>query len=752
MQTPFPFLPEADRAYIENKYHKTAEPFDGFNRMQYHGYEYDPQTGDTDAEISQGLAQIAQAQGMLPRPVIKAKMVAYILEHTRIDVNEKDYFIGLYSWGRLADPYTVLPWYQEANQKATEALGNNKKPELSAAGAAWLPLDFDHTVPDWESMTKLGFPGLLQRLEDSYEKHRSAGQLTESQETFYQAAKIEYEAILAFLDRLYRYALTKNFEKAPVIAASLRNLLTGKPQNTFDVLQMIYIYFMISESLEHYQVRSLGYGLDGTLYPFYQRDLEQGTFTKEELTGFLAYFLMQFYAMGNYWGQPLYLAGTNADGTTKVNALSHLILEVFDALGINNPKIQIKVSNSTPQDFLDKALAMVRCGANNMVFCSEETMVKAMMRTGATYEQALDAVIKGCYEYALKRESIGISFSTFNALKPVSLVFHRGKDLTTGKMIGVDTGDVADFQSFEDFYNAYRIQFATVIRDGMAWIDQLEPQIYDVNPTTLYSVTIPKCVENLTSANDGGIRNISNVLLNGLGSAVDALMAVYELVFETHTVTLSQLKTALERNWEGYEVLRQKALSCKHKYGIADPIADHYANAVHQFFAANFAGKTNFRGGNYEYELHSALAFIRMGKQTEATPDGRKAGEETSKNASPTPGMDKKGVTAMIRSATSMDLSLSDSGACLDCMLHPSAVQGSEGIHILRSVLQTYLSLGGASIHFNIFSSEMLREAQKYPEKYRNLQVRVCGWNVLWNNLSKEEQEAYIKRAENIAQ
>lgn len=125
---------------------------------------------------------------------------------------------------------------------------------------------------------------------------------------------------------------------------------------------------------------------------------------------------------------------------------------------------------------------------------------------------------------------------------------------------------------------------------------------------------------------------------------------------------------------------------------------------------------------------------------------------ETSKNASPTPGVDKNGVTALISSATTMDLSLSDSGACLDVMLHPSAVQGKDGLDVLYAVLYTYISKGGASIHFNIFNADILRDAQKHPEKYQNLQVRVCGWNVLWNNMNKHEQDAYIRRAENIQQ
>lgn len=745
--TEFPYVPREDRAHIENKYHKVSEPFDSRKRWGYHGYAFDETTGLSDEEIREGLRLLAAKMEGQPHAIIKAKAVAFVLDHTRIDVNEHDWFVGMWSWGRLPDEVTVKPWDNAVTEQAAKRFGHNRRQELGLCGAATMPLDFDHTVPDFDSMLELGFPGLLQRLEESY---RNTPDPTEKQTIFYEAGKIEYEAVLRFVQRLHKLAQSKTFPKAKGIAACLEGLLQGAPRNTYEVLQLIYIYYAVSESIEHYQVRSLGYGLDTTLMPYFARDLETGAFSREQLVEFIAQFLLQFHAMGNYWGQPLYLGGTAPDGNTRVCEMSYLLLDIFDALQLNNPKIQVKVGRTTPKAFLDRALEMVRSGMNNLVFIGEDTMVKAMMRSGATYEQAIDSVIKGCYEYVVKREAIAISYSTFSALKPVSLVMHNGKDLLKGIQLGIQTGDVTELATFEEFYAAYRAQFAAIIADVLSWLNMTEPYIHDINPTTLFAVTIPKCVEKLQDSNDGGIRNISNVWLNGLGSAVDALMAVKELVYDTHTTTLAELRTALERNWEGYEVLRRKALACKHKYGNGDPVADHYANAIHRFFADQFAGKKNFSGGNYEYELHSAGAFLQMGERTEATPDGRFAGDETSKNASPAPGSDKNGVTALIRSATTLDLSLSDSGACLDCMLHPSAVEGEGGLDVLRGIVSTYMERGGAAIHFNIFSSDTLRQAQKEPEKYQNLQVRVCGWNARWVDLSQKEQEAYIRRAEAI--
>ncbi|MBO5052371.1 MAG: hypothetical protein J6D31_09255 [Clostridia bacterium] len=747
----FPYLPEEDRKTIENKYHKTDEAFDSMNRMAYHGYAYDAATGMADEEIKAGLASLAASMQGEGHPIIKARMVEYVLDHTRIDINEHDYFIGLYSWGRLIDPYTVDPWYRDIRESVAVELGNQYDTELEEAGLGWIRLDFDHAVPDWDSLAALGFPGLLARLERAYGRLQASGQISKRQQAFYTATCIEYKAVLRLIERLYRYAQTKQFAKAPFIAESLAHLLAGPPQTTLDMLQLIYLYFMISECIGHYQVRSLGYGLDGTLYPFFVRDLESGLFTREQLTAFLSYFLMQFSAMGNYWGQPFYLGGTGADGRTKVNELSHLILQIYDALGLYNPKIQIKVGKSTPRDFLDRVLTMIKGGLNSIVFCNEEVIIKALMHGGATYEEACEAVIKGCYEYAVKADSIPISYNMINALKPIVLVFHNGRDPRTGHLLGCETGDVISFADFAQFYNAYRAQLACVIDKTMVWVERLERHVHEVNPCLLYSGTVSRCVESLTDAMDGGVHNVTDMWFSGFGSAVDALMAVYELVFETGVTTLATLKEALDRNWEGYEQLRLRAQACRHKYGRGDSMADAYACALHRFFSSCFAGRKNCHGGNIEYELHSARAYLAMGDVTEATPDGRRAGEETSKNASPSNGADNAGVTALIRSATSLDLSLADSGACLDCMLHPSALQGEGGVDVLYGILRTYHDRGGASIHFNVFSVDMLRDAQAHPEKYQTLQVRVCGWNVLWNNLEKREQDAYIKRAEGIA-
>ena len=179
---------------------------------------------------------------------------------------------------------------------------------------------------------------------------------------------------------------------------------------------------------------------------------------------------------------------------------------------------------------------------------------------------------------------------------------------------------------------------------------------------------------------------------------------------------------------------------------------DLYAQSISRFAASRVNLRPNARGGFYKAAMHSARTFFTFGERTGATPDGRMSGDEMSKNLSPTMGMDVRGVTALLSSVAKIDSALYPEDCNLDVMLHPATVQGEDGLVAMRALLQTYMEHNGISIHFNVFDPAVLEEAQKHPEKYKSLQVRVCGWNVLFNNLQKKEQDAYILRAKNIAE
>ncbi len=745
-------ITEKDRYFIERKYHDPEKEFNPFDRMNYHGEGYIEDSGLDDVDLLKGLKDLASENVDMPHPIARSKAIKYVLDNERVYINEHDYFVGLYSLYRLANSVTFNKWAPESVELRDKRL-IALEGEFNAAGVAVIWPDYDHVVPDWKSLTDLGFAGIVERARKYRELHLNNGTLDDKKKAFFDAIEIQYTAIIDLLDRMYNIAKLQNFEKASRIAECLKNLRDGAPTSFYEALQLIYIYFIISESIDCYQVRSLGNGLDNTLYEFYKNDIKSGKYTKEDEKNYLSYFLMQWSAIGNYWGQPFYMGGTNLDGSTKYNELSLLILDTYDELEIYNPKIQLKINENTPDLILKKAFDMIKRKNASIVFCCEPAMIKAVMGYGATYEEALNMDIRGCYETGVRaNEACGTS-GYINAAKAIEYVFTNGFDINRNKQLGIKTGDISEIKSFEDFYFAFLKQWDYLIEQCVLITNDAELYLDYVNPSTMYSATIETSLRRGKDGYAGGVKFANSSMLNcSFASAVDSVLAVKEFVFDKKEITLEDMANALKNNWQGYETLRLKIKKSPHKYGNNDAEADFYASAMASYFANKVNNTPNSKGGVYKAVLHSARAFIVQGANTGALPDGRLKGEELSKNASAVVGMDKNGVTALIESATKLTPSEYHESFCLDVMLHPSTLDGENGFSIFKSLIMTYLKKGGQSIQFNIFNTNTLKDAQKKPEKYKNLQVRVCGWNTLWNNMSKIEQDAYILRAENIKQ
>lgn len=740
-------IPHEDMQYLKNKYHKESEPFDSFNRFAYHGYEYDAATGLDDEQMQEELERIFEQTRTLPHCLAKAEGFAFVLEHMRVDVNAHDWFVGLYNWGRPLEKTFIARWREEAFAEQTPL--HQLRDDVAIAGVLFSGPDYDHVIPNWDVLLDVGFPGLLARIQKYRGLH---GGEDPEKDAFYGAMEREYQAVLRLIGRLRKRAQQETHKKSWTIADCLAQLEKGAPRTLYEALQCMYLFFMTCECIDNFQTRSLGNGIDQSLYRFYKADIESGRYTRRQLQSFLSYFFMQFSAMGSYWGQPMYIGGTDLQGNTLVNPLSYDIVEIYGELGIYNPKVQVKLNTNTPKDFTGKILDLIRNGINSFVFCCEPAFVKAIQSYGASYEEACDFEISGCYETRVKYKETGAIVGWVNVLKPVLLVLDNGFDKQTGKQIGVQTGDISAFGSFADFYDAYCTQLKYILDLQMEISNVLyDPVLAQINPSLMYSGTnlasLEKGVDGYAYANQ---YNNSVIEHCGLGSAVDALMAVKEFVYERKELSLEELREVLHDNWAGKELLRSKIRNSPCKFGNHHPVADQYAADIAALFAGYITGKPNNRGGVFLAELHSARQYVEHGRLTAATPDGRRDGEEISKNASPAMGMDRCGTTALMLSALALQPALHAEGFCLDVMLHPTTVSGEDGLVVMQSLLDVYLRGGGMAIHFNVFQAETLRDAKKHPENYQNLQVRVCGWNVLWNNLSRQEQEAYILRAESI--
>ncbi len=719
-----------DRPYLENKYHKTTEPFNAFARMAYHGWEGDPATGLDDREMAETLKAYVDALPDTAHPVIKAKAFAFVLDHMRIGVDPHDYFVLLYNWNRPLNGVTVSRW--SAQVPMTDASKEFIR-AYSASGDVAVWMDYDHAVPDWGALYRLGFPGIRDRAAAFRAEREKNGPLTEAEAAYFDGIAVTYGAILRLLCRLRDYAAGCTFEKAPLISDCLGSLANGAPKTLFERLMLIYLYFMLSESVDSYQVRSLGSGLDRDLERPYHDDLAAGRHTAEQLDGFIGYFLMQFSAIGNYWGQPLYLGGTYPDGKTKVSDVTMRILEIYDALGIFNPKIQVKYSRRAPAAYLAKIIDMIRRGHSSFVFICEDNVRKTFLSRGIPQERAWDFDVKGCYEFAVRAGEFSTAPFYINLLGSLVRALARCNDS--------DIYETVEAKYFEEL--------TAVFEGGIRAVNEMEGMLGAVNPSNMLSATITSSLERARDAyHDGAEYETTVMIAGGLGSAVDALMAVKQLVFVRHAVTLGRLKEVLAENWSDVN-LRAQALALPQKFGCGEPESDACAEKICRF-AASYQGRPNSRGGVWKMTLHSARQYIELGKKTPATPDGRLAGEETSKNASPTQGMDRQGVTALIRSALATCPAQFTEGHGLDAMLHETAVRGEDGMAAMKALLCAYDAGGGTTIQFNVFNASTLHDAQAHPGKYQNLQIRVCGWNVLFNNMCKAEQDAFIRRAEAI--
>lgn len=741
----------ADRPLIEQKYHKPGAPYDPYRRFDFVGWEPENGTGLSDEAMQDGLKALSEAQKDLHHAVSKANAFRFVCENSVIDLDEHDYFVYFHAWRRPLRKSHFQKWVNASNEKRPETAA--WMADLNASGAVGIWADYDHVIPDWDDLLALGFRGIADRARNYRDLHAQNGTLTDEMAGFFDGVIIEYQAILDLLDRYIRYGRQHPNAKSEKVVTCLTHLRDGAPGDTYEALQAMYIFFIACECIDQFQTRSLGNGFDQSLYPFYRRDLDSGRYSKDEIGEFIGYFFLQFAAIDNYWGHPMYLGGSDINGETKYNDLSLLCLDVYEALGIHNPKLQLKINLKTPEEILRKALGMVRAHNASIVFSCEPGMVRAMSVYGVPFEEAYDYEISGCYETRVKYNEASPTSGYVNILKALRYVFTNGFDEQIQKQVGIATGELAGIRTFADFHKAFLAQLGHLIDTSIELTNDFEQDLAWVNPSNLYSGTIEGALKKGADAYSVGVKYCNCAMLCcGIATAVDGAMAVKEFVFDKQEITLPELAKALEQNWDGYEELRAKIKKSRMKYGNGVESVDRYANEVARFFTTTVNNRKNARGGVYKAILHSAMMFVWQGEKTGATPDGRKRGEEISKNASPAPGMDREGVTALIRSATALEPYNWPESFCLDVMLHPSSVEGEDGLRAMKTLLMTYLKKGGQSIQFNVFDVDTLKDAQLHPEKYENLQVRVCGWNVLWNNIPKVQQDAFILRAQNIRQ
>ncbi|HOW71106.1 MAG TPA: pyruvate formate lyase family protein [Phycisphaerae bacterium] len=509
---------------------------------------------------------------------------------------------------------------------------------------------------------------------------------------------------------------------------------------------------------------------DQYLWPFYQEDLAEGRITKESATELLHCVWLQMAQCVELKLNPVAAAGTEGfskfediclggqtpDGLDATNDLTYLILESTRALQITCPEPCVRIHANTPDRLLHYVAEVVKDGKGFPKLLNDEMVIPFYLANGATLKEALDWTISGCCENRLiNRETNVTGNGGFNCGSLVEMTFRNGrlkvfKDL----QFGVQTGDPRSWTSYEDVWKAFCAQLRHLIQHALTqqYIAlRMKPQFFAAPATSmLHDLAMAEC-RDLHSHGDyfPGAIDHSCLEVIGKATAIDSLAAVKHLIFDTKKVTWDQLLTAIESNWEGHEAIRQMCLNAP-KYGNGIEWVDAIGFEMERFVLKFLHERPKPHDQAFLLRQIPITFHVPMGKVTWATPNGRKASEYLSEGISASHGMDVKGPTVSLNSmARARNLSYREKGGDLiNLKFSPANVAGEEGTRRLMQIIRTWCDLKHWHIQFNIINKETLLAAQKDPEKYRNLIVRIAGYSAYFVDLSPMQQAEIIARTE----
>ena len=583
------------------------------------------------------------------------------------------------------------------------------------------------------------------------------------------AMDIAADAIIRFAERHAQEA--KNLAAKEVdssrkkeledISEICSNIPTRAPRTFWEALQH-YWFIHLGVITEFNTWDSFNPGrLDQHLYPFYKNDLENGILTKERAIELLQAFWIKF---NNQPAPPkvgvtaeesntytdfcnINIGGLKEDGSDGVNEMSYMLLDVIEEMRILQPSSNVQISKKTPDEFLIRALEIVKTGFGQPSVFNTDAIIEELTRQGKTIIDARNGGASGCVESGAFGKEAYILTGYFNLVKILEITLHNGFDPLTGKQIGVKTGDPIDFSSDDELFHAFSKQVRHFV-DIKIKGNQIIESIWAKNPAPFLSILIEDCIKNGKDYNDGGAKyNTSYIQIVGMGSITDCLTSLKYNVFDKEIVSMEELLNALDNNFNGYDIIRQKLINKTPKYGNDNDYADSITGEVFEMIYDAINNRPNTRGGVHRINLLPTTVHVYFGQVTGATPDGRCAYIPLSEGISPVQGMDTNGPTAVIKSAAKIE-HLRTGGTLLNQKFTPHFFSNLNRIKQLANLIRAYFKMDGHHIQFNVISAETLRAAQKNPEKFRNLIVRVAGYSDYFNNLVPDLQDEIIRRTE----
>jgi formate C-acetyltransferase len=586
----------------------------------------------------------------------------------------------------------------------------------------------------------------------------------------YRAGLMVCDAAVAFARRYASLAeelaesATDSSRKAQLkkIAQVCRLVPEGPATNFREALQSVWFIQVIIQIESNGLAIALG-RFDQYMYPFYRKDIDSGHMDRAEALNLLGCLFCKLSEINKIYsnegarllagpahGQTLTLGGILSGGEEGTNELSHLCLEADSAVRLVQPDLAFRVNDSTPQDLLLEFGEAVRSGIGKHKIFGDRLVIDSLIECGVDPADAREWGSLGCSEPVVCGMTNSWGNSGHLSLpKCLELALNNGRCRLTGKQLGPATADPRRFASFDDLMDAFRRQVEYFVARLVTYNNLLDRLHAELLPLPFVSLFISDCLARGMEFNAGGARyNFTSPLGIGLITAADSLAAVKKLVFGEKSMSMDQLIEALDRNFDGQEYLRQTLMNRAPKFGNDEDFADLLANEVLHVWADSLKGHTNPRGGRWVPSLYTLTANIGFGERCGATPDGRKAREPFNDNISPVHGRARKGPTAVAKSVGKLDMVRIAQGAILNMRFSPSTLSGDEGLAKFADFMRGYVRQGGWHNQFNVVSTEMLREAQKHPEQYRGLVIRVSGYSALFTELSPEVQEDIIARVE----
>lgn len=585
-----------------------------------------------------------------------------------------------------------------------------------------------------------------------------------------KAMAIAADALIHFAQRHAEKAreLAKK-EKNPKRKKELRKISeicscvpANAPGNFWEALQYYwFVHLGVITELNGWDAFNPG-RLDQHLYPFYKKGLKEGTLTKEKAKELLQAFWVKF---NNQPAPPkigvtaeesstytdfalINTGGIKEDGSNGVNELSYLILDVVEEMRILQPSSAVQISKKTPESFLKRALQIIKTGFGQPSVFNAEVIVQELVRQGKSIVDARNGGTSGCVETgAFGKENYNLT-GYFNMPKVLEITLNNGKDPRTDKKIGLETGGLAKFSSFDRLFEAFKRQLNHFVDIKIKGNNIIERLYAEYIPAPFLSLLIDDCITKGKDYHDGGTRyNTSYIQGVGLGTMTDTLTALKYNVFDKKIITMTEMLKALQENFKDQKILRQRLLNKTPKYGNDDDYPDEIMKSVFEAYYEAINGRPNTKGGTYRINLLPTTVHIYFGRMVGATPDGRKASEPLSEGVSPVQGADRNGPTAVIKSVAKMDHARTG-GTLLNQKFTPHLLADDERIDKLAYLIRSYFKLEGHHIQLNVVDAQTLRTAQRNPEKYRDLIVRVAGYSDYFCDLNKDLQDEIISRTE----